>query len=60
MKISARNVLKGKVKSAVDGPGRAVVVITLASGGEFTSVITESAAKELKTGSVLSGSLAWA
>ncbi len=55
MKISARNVLKGKVKSVPHGPVGAEVVITLANGGDVTSVIIESAATELelKTGAVL-------
>ena len=47
MKISARNRLKGQVKSVTHGPVSAEVVITMASGVEITSVITESAAKEL-------------
>ena len=47
MKISARNMLKGQVKSVTHGPVSAEVVITVASGVEITSVITESAAKEL-------------
>jgi molybdopterin-binding protein len=53
MKISARNCLKGKVKSITHGPVSAEVVIKLASGIDVTSVITDTAAKELglKTGS---------
>lgn len=53
MKISARNQLKGKVKSIKHGPVSTEVVITIANDVEITSVITESAAKELglKTGS---------
>jgi molybdopterin-binding protein len=47
MKISARNVLKGKVKSVIHGPVSAEVVITLANGLDVTSVITDSAAREL-------------
>ncbi|MBI3529515.1 MAG: TOBE domain-containing protein [Betaproteobacteria bacterium] len=55
MKISARNQLKGKVKSVKHGPVSTEVVISVANGVEITSVITESAAKELelKTGSVV-------
>ena len=55
MKISARNQLKGKVKSIKHGPVNTEVVISVAKGVEITSVITESAAKELelKTGSVV-------
>jgi len=47
MKISARNVLKGKVKSVTHGPVSAEVVITLANGVDITSVITDSSAQEL-------------
>lgn len=55
MKISARNQLKGKVKSIKHGPVSSEVVITVASDVEITSVITETAAKELglKTGSAV-------
>jgi molybdopterin-binding protein len=55
MKISARNQLKGKVKSIKHGPVSTEVVISVANGLEITSVITESAAKELelKTGSAV-------
>ena len=48
MRISARNMLKGKVKSITHGPVSAEVVITVANGIELTSVITDSAAKELE------------
>ena len=53
MKISARNQLKGKVKSVKHGPVSTEVVISIAGGVDITSVITESAAKDLglKTGS---------
>jgi molybdopterin-binding protein len=53
MKISARNQLKGKVKSIKHGPVNTEVVISVSKDVEITSVITESAAKELglKTGS---------
>lgn len=47
MKISARNVLKGKIKSIKHGPVSTEVVIGVAKGVEITSVITESAAVEL-------------
>ena len=55
MKISARNQLKGKVKSVKHGPVSTEVVITVANDVEITSVITETAAKELglKTGSTV-------
>jgi len=47
MKISARNVIKGTVKSIQHGPISAEVVITAGKGLEITSVITDTAAKEL-------------
>jgi molybdate transport system regulatory protein len=55
MKFSARNQLKGKVKSIKHGPVSTEVVITVAKDVEITSVITETAAKELglKTGSAV-------
>lgn len=55
MKISARNQLKGKVKSVKHGPVSTEVVISVANGLEITSVITETAAKELelKSGSAV-------
>lgn len=55
MKISARNQLKRKVKSVKHGPVSTEVVISVANGLEITSVITETAAKELelKSGSAV-------
>ena len=47
MKISARNQLKGKVKSIKHGPVSTEVVVTVAKGVEITSVITETAAADL-------------
>ncbi|HKQ24401.1 MAG TPA: TOBE domain-containing protein [Burkholderiales bacterium] len=47
MKISARNVIKGTVKSINRGPVSAEIVISVAKGLEITSVITDSATKEL-------------
>ena len=47
MKISARNVIKGTIKSVTHGPVSAEIVISVAKGLEITSVITDSAAKEL-------------
>jgi molybdopterin-binding protein len=47
MKISARNVIKGIVKSVSHGPVSAEIVISVAKGLEISSVITTSAAKEL-------------
>lgn len=47
MNISARNVLKGKVKSVTHGDVNCEVVIEVASGVEVVSVITESSARNL-------------
>lgn len=48
MKISARNQLKGKVKSIRHGPISSEVVISVADGVEITAQITETAAAELQ------------
>ncbi len=48
MKISARNVLKGKVKKLVKGPVSTEVVIDLLGGGTITSVITRESADRLE------------
>jgi molybdopterin-binding protein len=48
MKISARNILKGKVKSIVPGMVNSEVVIELPGGAEITSIITKSSAESLK------------
>lgn len=47
MKISARNVLKGKVKSIVHGAVNSEVVVELPGGTEITSIITKSSAEKL-------------
>jgi molybdopterin-binding protein len=47
MKISARNILKGKVKSIVRGPVSAEVSLELPGGGMIVSVITKSSADRL-------------
>ena len=47
MKVSARNVLKGKVKSITVGPVSAQVAIEVAPKVVISSVITSEAAKEL-------------
>lgn len=44
MKISARNQLKGKIKSISQGSVNTEVVIELAPGVEITSIITKSSA----------------
>lgn len=48
MKLSARNVLKGKVKSIVTGMVNSEIVIELPGGVEMTSIITKTSAENLK------------
>jgi molybdopterin-binding protein len=48
MKLSARNVLKGKVKKIVPGVVNCEIVIELPSGTEITSIITKTSAENLK------------
>jgi molybdopterin-binding protein len=48
MKLSARNVLKGKVKSIVPGMVNSEIVIELPGGAEITSIITKTSAENLK------------
>ena len=48
MKISARNVLKGKVKQVVHGAVNSEITIELKGGEEIVSVITKSSAEKLK------------
>jgi molybdopterin-binding protein len=48
MKLSARNVLKGKVKNIVQGAVNSEVVIELPGGAEITSIITKTSAESLK------------
>jgi molybdopterin-binding protein len=47
MKLSARNVLKGKVKSIKQGAVNSEVVIQLAGGLEMVSVITKTSCENL-------------
>ena len=47
MKISARNVLKGKVKEITPGAVNSEVTIELPGGLEMVSVITKSSAETL-------------
>jgi molybdopterin-binding protein len=47
MKISARNVLKGRVKRITTGAVNDEVVIELPGGTEIVSVITKSSAESL-------------
>lgn len=47
MKLSARNVLKGKVKKIIPGAVNTEVIIEIASGVEVVSVITKESAESL-------------
>lgn len=57
MKISARNVLKGKIKRLETGPISSVVTLEIAPGIEITASITTESARELK---LKEGRDAWA
>ena len=48
MKISARNILKGRVKTVDTGPISSVVTLEIATGIEITASITAESARELK------------
>jgi len=48
MKLSARNVLKGKVKQVKAGAINSEVVLELAQGIEIVSIITKESAENLK------------
>ncbi|CAG0978511.1 Molybdenum-pterin-binding protein 2 [Gammaproteobacteria bacterium] len=47
MKISARNVLKGTVKSVTHGAVNSEVVVQLPGGAEVVSIITRTSAENL-------------
>jgi molybdopterin-binding protein len=47
MKISARNVIKGKVKNVVVGQVNAEVTLDLGNGKELVSVITKNSLESL-------------
>jgi molybdopterin-binding protein len=47
MRISARNVFKGKVKKIVQGAVNSEILIVLPDGIEIVSVITKSSVKSL-------------
>jgi molybdopterin-binding protein len=47
MKISARNVLKGKVKSVKHGAVNSEIIVELPGGIEVVSVITKTSAESL-------------
>jgi molybdopterin-binding protein len=48
MKISARNILKGKVKQIIEGIVNSEVILVLPNGLEITSIITKSSVKNLE------------
>jgi molybdopterin-binding protein len=48
MKISARNVIKGKVKAVHTGAVNSEIVIEIPGGAEIVSIITKSSADNLK------------
>ena len=48
MKISARNMLKGKVKSITPGAVNSEVVVELPGGQQIVSVITKESAENLQ------------
>jgi len=48
MKISARNVIKGKIKKVNAGAVNSEVVIEIPGGAEIVSVITKGSADNLK------------
>lgn len=47
MKISARNMLKGKVKKIVEGAVNAEIYIEFSGGSEIVSIITKASADSL-------------
>ncbi len=47
MKLSARNVLKGRVKQVNPGAVNTEVVLELAGGAEIVSIITKESAQKL-------------
>jgi molybdopterin-binding protein len=47
MKISARNVLKGKVKSLSHGAVNSEVVVELPGGQQIVSIVTKTSAEHL-------------
>ena len=47
MKLSARNMLKGKVKKVIHGAVNSEITIELPGGTELVSIITKSSAENL-------------
>ena len=48
MKLSARNVLRGKVVKVTEGAVNSLVVLEIAPGIEISSIVTGEAVKELE------------
>jgi len=48
MKISARNVLKGKVKSIKPGSVNDEITMVLSGGDEMVAIITKASSKRMK------------
>ena len=48
MKLSARNVLKGKVKNIGMGPVNAEITLEIPGGAEIVAIITKASAESLK------------
>lgn len=48
MKLSARNILKGKVKTVTHGAVESEIVIELSPGVEIVSTITKASAEQMK------------
>ena len=57
MKLSARNIINGKVKSIEQGPVSSLVVLEIAPGVQIVSTITSESRKTLK---LKKGQLAYA
>ncbi len=47
MKISARNIIKGKIKEIIAGAVNSEVIITTASGETIVSIITKDSVESL-------------
>jgi molybdopterin-binding protein len=47
MKISARNVIKGKVKQVTPGAVNSEIIVEITGGTEIVSIITKSSAERL-------------
>ena len=48
MKLSARNILKGKIKKVIVGAVNTEVILELAQGVEVVSIITKESAQNLQ------------